>query len=119
MSLLVGSQPKEVPKKKMSLLRRHRILEDDVRRVLGHLKAHGKITRNDTINRPRLKKKKDPGPNEEVPWSHEPLAGSWQRKELKSGPNNAHQLYAKENDVWKLVVPLPVQAVEVMLLVKL
>ena len=49
------------PKKKMSLLRRHRILEDDVRRVIAHLTAHKRITANDTISRPRLKKKKDAG----------------------------------------------------------
>ena len=50
--------------KKMSVLRRHRILQDDVRRVIAHLTAHKKITANDTITRPRLKKKKDAGPND-------------------------------------------------------
>ena len=89
----------------MSLLRRHRILRDDVRRTIAHLKAHGKITDNDTINRPRLKKKKNAGPNEEIPWAHTELAGSWQQKDLKQGPNNSNVLYAKEHDVWKLVVP--------------
>ena len=89
----------------MSLLRRHRILRDDVRRTIAHLKAHGKITDNDVINRPRLKKKKDAGPNEEIPWVHTELAGSWQQKDLKQGPNNSNVLYAKEHDVWKLVVP--------------
>ena len=100
MSALAAVQPK--PKKNpipMSLLRRHRILADDVRRVIAHLKAHGKVTANDVINRPRLKKKKGAGPNEEVPWAHAPLAGSWQRSELKPGPNNSAVLYAKENDV--------------------
>ena len=51
---------------KMSVLRRHRILADDVRRVIAHLKAHKKITANDIISRPRLKKKKDAGPTETV-----------------------------------------------------
>ena len=89
----------------MSVLRRHRILEDDVRRVIGHLKAHKKITKNDVLHRPRLKKKKGQGPNEEIPWAHAILAGSWQQAKLKPGPNNAAVLYTKENDVWKLVVP--------------
>ena len=93
------------PKAKMSLLRRHRILADDVRRVIAHLKAHGKIVANDIISRPRLKKKKDAGPTEEIPWAHAPLKGSWQSADLKPGPNNAKVLYAKEGDVWKLVVP--------------
>ncbi len=99
--------PTEAPtkKKKMSLLRRHRILSDDVRRVIAHLKAHKKITANDIINRPRLKKKKGAGPNEEVPWAHEELAGSWQHASLKPGPNGAAVLYAKEHGDWKLVVP--------------
>ena len=89
----------------MSVLRRHRILADDVRRVIAHLKAHGKITDNDIINRPRLKKKKDAGPNEEIPWAHAELAGSWQRQDLKPGPNNSAVLYTKERGTWKLVVP--------------
>ena len=89
----------------MSLLRRHRILEDDVRRVIGHLKAHKKVTANDVLHRPRLKKKKGEGPNEEIPWAHGTLAGSWQQAKLKPGPSNADVLYTKENDVWKLVVP--------------
>ena len=89
----------------MSVLRRHRILEDDVRRVIGHLKAHKKVTANDVLHRPRLKKKKGEGPNEEIPWAHAILAGSWQQAKLKPGPNNADVLYTKENDVWKLVVP--------------
>jgi len=89
----------------MSILRRHRILADDVRRVIGHLKAHDKITKDDIISRPRLKKKKDAGPNEQIPWSHAELAGSWQQKELKPGANNSQVLYAKEKDLWKLVVP--------------
>ena len=93
------------PKKKMSLLRRHRILEDDVRRVIAHLTAHKRITTNDVISRPRLKKKKDAGPTEEIPWAHEPLQGSWQQASLKPGPNNSKVLYAKEGDEWKQVVP--------------
>jgi len=90
---------------KMSVLRRHRILDDDVRRVTAHLKAHKRITSNDILSRPRLKKKKGGTPNEEIPWAHAPLAGSWQRADLKSGPNNAAVLYTKENEVWKLLVP--------------
>ena len=104
----IAAVPPGKPKKNpipMSLLRRHRILADDVRRVIGHLKAHDKITSNDVISRPRLKKKKDAGPNEEIPWAHAELAGSWQRKDLKPGPSGAAVLYAKEYDVWKLVVP--------------
>ena len=98
------------PKKKrnpipMSLLRRHRIFADDVRRVIAHLKAHGKITGNDVLSRPRLKKKKGADPSEEIPWSHAQLAGSWQQKDLKPGADNSSVLYAKEYDVWKLVVP--------------
>ena len=93
------------PPKKMSVLRRHRILQDDVRRMIAHLTAHKKITANDTITRPRLKKKKDAGPNEEIPWSHAELSGSWQSPDLKAGLNNAKVLYAKENGAWKLVVP--------------
>ena len=90
----------------MSPLRRHRILQDDVRRVIAHLKAHKTITKNDVLHRPRLKKKKKgEGPNEEIPWAHATLTGSWQQAKLKPGPNNADVLYAKENDVWKLVVP--------------
>ena len=89
----------------MSVLRRHRILEDDVRRVIAHLKAHKKITDNDILNRPRLKTKKGLGPNEEIPWAHAELAGSWQQKDLKAGPNNSAVLYAKEHGIWKLVVP--------------
>ena len=99
---------KEVPlskKKSMSVLRRHKILRDDVRRVIAHLKAHKTITKNDVLNRPRLKKKKDAGPNEEIPWVHTDLMGSWQKKGLKPGPNNSAVLYAKEHDEWKLVVP--------------
>ena len=89
----------------MSVLRRHRILSDDVRRVIAHLKAHEKITTDDVISRPRLKKKKNAGPTEEIPWVHAELAGSWQQKGLKPGPNNTMVLYAKESDTWKLVVP--------------
>ena len=92
----------------MSVLRRHRILADDVRRVIGHLKAHKKITENDILSRPRLKKKKNlkgASPEEPIPWSHAELAGSWQQKDLKPGPANSNVLYAKGGDVWKLVVP--------------
>ena len=96
----------EVPRPKMSVLRRHRILEDDVRRVIAHLKAHGKITKDDILNRPRLKKKKKlESPNEEIPWAHAELSGSWQQKELKPGPNNSAVLYCKEHGIWKRVVP--------------
>ena len=95
----------EEKKKKMSVLRRHRILQDDVRRVIAHLRAHKKITSNDIVNRPRLKAKKDAGPNEKIPWSHAELAGSWQRPDLKPGPNGAAVLYTKDGGTWKLVVP--------------
>ena len=77
-----------------------------MRRVLSHLKVHDTITANDNLTRPRLKKKKGAPPDEPIPWVRgAELAGSWQRKELKSGPKNKSVLYAKENDVWKLVVP--------------
>ena len=89
----------------MSVLRRHRILADDVRRVIAHLKTHKKITPDDILSRPRLKKKKGQGPNEEIPWAHAELAGSWQRKDVSAGPNNESVLYSKEHGVWKLVVP--------------
>ena len=100
-----GSSASRSAAKQMSVLRRHRILDDDVRRVTAHLKAHKRITSNDILSRPRLKKKKGGTPNEEIPWAHAPLAGSWQRADLKSGPNNAAVLYTKENEVWKLLVP--------------
>ena len=77
-----------------------------MRRVLSHLKVHDKITADDKLTRPRLKKKKGVPPTEPIPWVHgTELAGSWQRKDLKSGPKNKSVLYAKENSVWKLVVP--------------
>ena len=77
-----------------------------MRRVLSHLKVHDKITADDKLTRPRLKKKKGVPPTEPIPWVHgTELAGSWQRKDLKSGPKNKSVLYAKEADVWKLVVP--------------
>ena len=94
-------------KPKMSVLRRHPILSADVRRVLAHLKAHGKITSNDILNRPRLKKprkRKGASAEEEIPWAHAEIKGNWQEKGLKPGPNNSQVLYTKENDVWKLVV---------------
>ena len=98
------AEPPAPPKPKMSVLRRHRILSDDVRRVIAHLKAHGKITKDDILNRPRLKKKKGEGPNEEIPWAHAELSGSWQQKDLKPGPNNTAVLYCKEHGIWKRVV---------------
>ena len=92
---------------KFSVLRRHTLTESDVRRVLSHLKVNHKITANDNLTRPRLKKRKGVPPDEPIPWVRgAELAGSWQRKELKSGPNNQSVLYAKEGDVWKLVVPV-------------
>ena len=99
---------------KFSVLRRHTINEGDVRRVLSHLKVHGEITPNDNLTRPRLKKKKGAPPEEPIPWVRgAELAGSWQRKDLKPGAKNKSVLYAKENDVWKLVVP--VQQIETFL----
>ena len=96
----------EVPKRLMSVLRRHRILAEDVRRVIGHLKVHKKVQPNDLIKRPRLKKKRGAPPEEEVPWVRgTELAGSWQQKDLKPGPNNKNVLYTTENGTWKMVVP--------------
>ena len=93
----------------IAAIRRHKITEADVHRVITHLKLHNKITKNDRITRPLKKKKKGPqGPihDEEIPWAQStPLMGSWQSKDLKSGPKGKVLLYAKENDVWKQVVP--------------
>ena len=97
---------KQVASGKFSVLRRHKINGDDVRRVLSHLKVHETITANDNLSRPRLRKKKGAPPDEPIPWVRgAELAGSWQRSDLKSGPNNKSVLYAKEGTVWKLVVP--------------
>ena len=95
----------DVPKPKMSVLRRHRILSADVRRVIAHLKAHDRVTTNDILSRPRLRKKKGASADEPIPWAHAEIKGSWQDKDLKPGPNNSQVLYTKESDVWKLVVP--------------
>ena len=97
----------DVASRKFSLLRRHRINGDDVRRVLSHLKVHNKITADDILTRPRLGKKKKGAPaTEPIPWAHgAELAGSWQQASLKPGPKNKSVLYAKEDDLWKLVVP--------------
>lgn len=93
-------------KRTMSVLRRHRILSADVRRVIGHLKAHDKVVPNDVISRPRLKKKRGASADEPIPWAKPgEVKGSWQEKDLKPGPNNTQVLYAQENDTWKLVVP--------------
>jgi hypothetical protein len=90
-----------------SVLRRHTINEGDVRRVISHLKVHKEITADDNLTRPRVKKKAHAGPDEPIPWVRgSELAGSWQHKDLKSGPKNQSVLYAKENDTWKLVVPV-------------
>ena len=93
------------PKRSYSVLRRHRLNEEDVRRVLSHLKVNKTITANDNLTRPRGKRKKDQPATELIPWVRgAELLGSWQRKELKAGLNNKSVLYAKEDDIWKLVV---------------
>ena len=79
----------------MSVLRRHRILADDVRRVIAHLKAHKTITSNDILSRPRLKKKKDAGPTEEIPWARAELAGSESRRTVHSADRARHALCAR------------------------
>ncbi len=89
----------------ISALRRHVINEDDVRRVISHLKVNKTITANDNLMRPRLKKKEGAPAEEPIPWAHAELAGSWQQPALKPGRNNKSVLYAKEDDLWKLVVP--------------
>jgi len=90
----------------VSAIRRHKIVEADVHRVITHLRLHKKITKNDRISRPLKKKKKDGSTDEEIPWSQAAvLMGSWQSKDLKSGPKGKAVLYAKENDTWKRVVP--------------
>ena len=110
----VAPKAPDVVSGKFSVLRRHLINEGDVRRVLSHLKVHDTITANDNLTRPRLKKKKGAPPEEPIPWVHgSELAGSWQRKDLKSGPKNKSVLYAKEAGAWKLVVP--VQEIETFL----
>ena len=88
-------------------LRRHKINEDDVRRVIGHLRAHNQITPNDIITRPRPNRKRGQPHTEPIPWINVmPLAGNWQQAGLKAGANNTNVLYAKENDIWKRVVPV-------------
>ena len=89
----------------MNVLRRHPILRADVQRVIAHLTAHKKIVPDDILSRPRLKRRKGQSADEPIPWAHAPLQGSWQKAELKPGPNNSKVLYSKERDVWKLVVP--------------
>ena len=99
-----------VAPQKMATIRRHRITEADLHRVITHLKLHGKITKNDRITRPLKKGKKKKGGkvvfDEEIPWSQgTELMGSWQSKDLKAGPKGALVLYAKENGTWKRIVP--------------
>ena len=90
----------------VSAIRRHKIVEADVHRVITHLKLHGKITKDDRISRPLKKKKKDGSTDEEIKWSQSTvLMGSWQDKDLKAGPKGKAVLYAREADVWKRVVP--------------
>jgi hypothetical protein len=87
-------------------IRRFRIVAKDVDRVIKHIKLHGKVTKNDRITRPLKKKKRDGTLDEEIPWSQSaPLMGSWQQKDLKSGPKGKLVLYAKENGDWKRIVP--------------
>jgi hypothetical protein len=106
MAALPPKKKRQLSVLQLSVLRRHRLNEADVRRVLSHLKVNDTITANDVLSRPRLKKKKGAPPEEPIPWAQgAELAGSWQRKDLKAGPKNKSVLYAKENDVWKLVVP--------------
>ena len=105
----IAAVPDEVVKKKkstVSAIRRHKIVEADVHRVITHLRLHGKITKNDRITRPVKKKKKDGSTSEEIKWSQATaLMGSWQSKDLKAGPKGKMVLYAKEADTWKRVVP--------------
>ena len=87
-------------------IRRFRIVAKDVDRVIKHIKLLGKVTNNDRITRPLKKKKRDGTLDEEIPWSQSaPLMGSWQQKDLKSGPNGKLVLYAKETGDWKRIVP--------------
>ena len=70
--------------------RKYKIHEDDVERVVKHLKLHKKITANDVVTRPLPKprrKGKEKVYNEPIPWVKAGLImGSWQHKDLKSGP---------------------------------
>lgn len=90
--------------------RKYKIHEDDVERVVKHLKLHKKITANDVVTRPLPKprrKGKEKVYNEPIPWVKAGLLmGSWQHKDLKSGPSGKLVLYGKEDDIWKLIVPL-------------
>ena len=69
--------------------RRFKYSEDDVSRVLRHLKLHNRITANDIVTRP-LKKPRRVGRdlvhNEPIPWVLPGLLkGSWQSASLKPG----------------------------------
>ena len=89
--------------------RKFKISEDDVSRVLKHLKLHSKITANDVVTRP-LPKPRRKGKviiyNEPIPWVRPNLLkASFQDKELKGGKNGKHLLFGLEDDIWKRIVP--------------
>ena len=89
--------------------RKFKITEDDVSRVIKHLKLHSKITANDVVTRP-LPKPRRKGKviiyNEPIPWvKPNLLKASFQDKQLKAGKNGKQLLFGLEDDVWKRIVP--------------
>ena len=80
--------------------RKFKISEDDVSRVLKHLKLHSKVSADDIVTRP-LPKPRRKGKviiyNEPIPWVRPNLLkASFQDKELKGGKNGKHLLYGLE-----------------------
>ena len=93
----------------LTLFRKYKYTEDDIDRVLKHLKLHKKITVNDVITRPLKKPRKRAGEmiyDEPIPWVRPNLLkASFQDKDLKGGKNGKHLLYGLEDGVWKRIVP--------------
>ena len=93
----------------LTLFRKYKYTEDDIDRVLKHLKLHKKITVNDVITRPLKKPRRRAGEmiyDEPIPWVRPNLLkASFQDKDLKGGKNGKHLLYGLEDGVWKRIVP--------------
>ena len=93
----------------LTLFRKYQYTEQDVDRVLKHLKLHKKITANDVITRPLAKPRKRGGEmvyDEPIPWVRPNLLkASFQDASLKSGAKGKHLLYGLEDGVWKRIVP--------------
>ena len=93
-------------KQKASTFRRYKIVQADVDRTIKHMKLHGGVTPNDRLTRPLKKPKRDGTIDEEIRWTQAgPLMGSWQSKDLKSGPKGQLVLYGQEDGTWKRIVP--------------